>query len=130
MALRLFQDASSTLLDVRVTYVREYSPNYPDSVSVNESQFGPAYAALAPQMSIHVLPVYTLNGIHNFYNFGNITGYSVNWWNTYGANANLTKIVGAHSLKFGTELRLMDQSGTGFLGSGSGQYTYLSLIHI
>jgi len=114
----------STLLDVRITYVREYSPNYPDSVLVNESQFGPAYAALAPQMSTHVLPVFTLNGIHNFYNFGNITGYAVGWWNTYGTNANLTRIVGAHSLKFGTELRLMDQSGTGFLGSGSGQYTY------
>ena len=113
-----------TLLDVRATYVREYSPNYPDSVSVNESQFGPAYAALAPQMSIHVLPVFTLNGIHNFYNFGNITGYAVSWWNTYGLNANLIKLVGAHSLKFGTELRLMDQSGTGFLGSGSGKYTY------
>jgi len=114
----------STLLDVRITYVREYSPNYPESVSVNQSQFGPAYAALAPQMSIHVLPVFTLNGIHNFYNFGNITGYAVNWWNTYGTNANLIKIIGAHSLKFGTELRLMDQSGTGFVGSGSGKYTY------
>ncbi|MGB9431768.1 MAG: TonB-dependent receptor [Candidatus Acidiferrum sp.] len=114
----------STLLDVRVTYVREYSPNYPESVSVNESQFGSAYAALAPQMSIHVLPVFTLNGIHNFYNFGNIAGYSVNWWNTYGTNANLIKIIGAHSLKFGTELRLMDQSGTGFVGNGSGMYTY------
>jgi hypothetical protein len=113
-----------TVMDVRITYVREYSPNYPDSVSVNESQFGPAYAALAPQMSIHVLPVFTLNGIHNLYNFGNITGYSVNWWNTYGANANLIKIIGAHSLKFGAEHRLMDQSGTGFDGSGSGQYTY------
>ncbi len=85
-----------------------------------KSQFGPAYAALAPQMSIHVLPVFTLNGIHNFYNFGNITGYSVNWWNTYGTNANLIKIIGAHSLKFGTELRLMDQSGTGFDGVGLG----------
>jgi len=114
----------NTVLDVRATYTREYSPNYPDSVSVNESQFGPAYTALAPQMSIRVLPVFTLNGIHNFYNFGNITGYSVNWWNTYGVNANLIKIIGAHSLKFGTELRLMDQSGTGFDGAGSGQYTY------
>jgi len=114
----------NTLLDVRVTYVREFSPNYPDSVSVDESQFGPAYTALAPQMSVHVLPVFTLNGIHNFYNFGNITGYSVNWWNTYGTNANLIRIIGAHNLKFGAELRLMDQSGTGFLGSGSGKYTY------
>jgi Carboxypeptidase regulatory-like domain/TonB dependent receptor len=114
----------STLLDVRVTYVREYSPNYPESVAVNQSQFGPAYAALAPQMSIHVLPVFTLNGIHNFYNFGNIAGYSVNWWNTYGTNVNLIKIIGGHSLKLGTELRLMDQSGTGFVGDGSGKYTY------
>ena len=114
----------STLLDVRVTYVREYSPNYPESVSVEQSQFGSAYTALAPQMSIHVLPVFTLNGIHNFYNFGNITGYFVNWWNTYGTNANLIKIIGPHSLKFGTELRLMDQSGTGFVGAGSGKYTY------
>ena len=97
---------------------------YPESVSVNESQFGSAYAALAPQMSIHVLPVFTLNGIHNFYNFGNITGYSVNWWNTYGTNANLIKIIGAHSLKFGTELRLMDQSGTGFVG------TWLRKVHL
>ena len=114
----------STVLDVRVTYIREYSPNYPDSVSVDESQFGPAYAALAPQMSIHVLPVFTLNGIHNLYNFGNIAGYSVNWWNTYGTSANLTEIIGAHSLKFGAELRLMDQSGTGFDNAGSGNYTY------
>jgi hypothetical protein len=113
----------STVLDVHVTYVREYSPNYPESISVNESQFGPAYAALAPQMSVHVLPVFTLNGIHNFYNFGFIAGYSVNWWNTYGTNADLVKIIGAHSLKFGTELRLMDQSATGN-GPSSGQYTY------
>ena len=114
----------STLLDVRVNYVREYSPNYPDSISVNESQFGPAYAALAPQMSFHTLPAFSLNGIHNFYNFGFITGYVVNWWNTYGTNANVIKIIGTHSLKFGTELRLMDQSGTNFDFSGSGQYNY------
>ena len=114
----------NTVLDLRVTYIREYSPNYPNSVSVDESQFGPAYVALAPQMSIHVLPVFTLNGIHNLYNFGNITGYSVNWWNTYATNASLIKIIGAHSLQFGTELRLMDQSGTGFDGAGSGDYTY------
>ena len=113
-----------TVLDVRASYLREYSPSYPDDVAVDESQFGPAYATLAPQMSIHVLPAFTLNGIHNFYNLGNFTGYSVTWWNTYAANADLIRIVGAHSLKFGTELRLMDQSGTGFDGGGSGKYIY------
>ena len=114
----------NTVLDVRAAYVREYSPNYPDSVSVDESQFGPAYMTLAPQMSLHVLPVFALSGIHNLYNFGNITGYSVNWWNTYSINANLIRIIAAHTVKIGAELRLMDASGTGFDGQGSGKYSY------
>jgi hypothetical protein len=116
---------SSIVLDVRVNYVREYSPNFPDSNSVDQKQFGATYASLAPQMSLHVLPAYNASGgFHSLYNFGNFTGDSVNWWNTYGINANLIKIVGAHTLKFGTELRLMDGSGTGFDNQGSGQYSY------
>ena len=114
----------TTALDVRVNYVREYFPNFPDSISVDESQFGSAYAALSKQMSIHVLPAFNASGIHNLYNMGNFTGYSVNWYNTYGTNVNLIKIMGAHSLKIGAELRLMDSSGTYFDNQGAGQYQY------
>jgi hypothetical protein len=114
----------TTALDVRVNYVRQYFPNLPDSTSVDQTQFGPEYAALAKDMSLHVLPAYNASGIHNLYNLGNFTGYSVNWYNTYGTNVNLIKVVHTHSLKFGTELRLMDSSGTAFDNQGSGQYQY------
>ena len=114
----------TTVLDARVNYVRQYFPNFPDSTSVDETQFGSAYTTLAPQMSIHVLPAYNASGIHNLYNLGNFTGYSVNWYNTYGTNVNLIKIIGAHSLKIGAELRLMDSSGTAFDNQGAGQYQY------
>lgn len=115
----------TTVLDVRLNYVRETDPNNPDSLSVNEAQFGSSYAALAPQMTIHTMPAFNASGgIHNLYNLGNFPNYSIAWWNTYGINANLIKILGAHSLKFGTELRLMDQSGIQNLASGSGGATY------
>ena len=115
----------NTLLDVRANYVRQTDPNSPDSLTVNESQFGPAYTALASQMTIHSLPAFNVSGgLHNLYNLGNFPNYSVQYWNTYGINANLVKILGAHSLKFGTELRLMDQSGVLFLSNGSGGATY------
>ena len=115
----------TTVLDVRVNYVRETDPNYPDSTTVNEAQFGAAYATLAPEMKIHVLPAFNASGgLHNLYNMGNFPNYSIAWWNTYGINANLVKILGAHSMKFGAELRLMDQSGIQNLAGGSGTYSY------
>ena len=115
----------TNVLDVRVNYLRETNPNYPESTSVDQSQFGPTYAALAGQMSLHVLPAYNASGgLHNLYNLGNFTGYQAAWYNTYGVNANLIKIIGAHSLKIGTELRLMDVSGTAFDNTASGQYSY------
>jgi Carboxypeptidase regulatory-like domain len=119
----------TTLLDVRVNYVRQFSPNYPDSTTVDETQFdkynpNKYYTALGSQMSVHGLPGFGLNGNYGFYGLANFPGYSINWYNTYGINANLVKIVGAHTIKFGTELRLMDGSGTGFDNTESGQYQY------
>ena len=119
----------TTLLDVRVNYVRQFSPNYPDSTSVNEAQFdqynsNKYYTALGSQMSVHGLPGFGLNGNYGFYGLANFPGYSINWYNTYGINANLTKIWRSHNFKFGAELRLMDGSGTGFDNTESGQYQY------
>jgi hypothetical protein len=115
----------TTILDVRLNYVRETDPNYPDSTSVDQSQFGAAYSKLAPQMYIHVLPAFNASGgLHSLYNMGNFPNFSIAWWNTYGINANLVKILGAHTFKFGTELRLMDQSGIQNLAGASGTYSY------
>jgi outer membrane receptor protein involved in Fe transport len=115
----------TTILDVRLNYVRQTNPNNPDSTTVDQSQFGSSYAALASQMYTHVLPAYNASGgLHNLYNLGNFPNLSVQWWNTYGINANLVKILGSHSFKFGAELRLMDQSGIANLAGASGTYTY------
>jgi hypothetical protein len=127
----------STVLDVRLNYVRVTSPNYPGTISQDETVFDQyqttfkPYAALGPQMSVHSLPGIAIGANGNssnysFYNLGNFPGYSVNWYNTYGINANLIKIVGAHSIKIGAELRLMDGSGSGFDNTESGQYAYSS----
>jgi hypothetical protein len=72
----------TTVLDVRVDYTREYYPNLPTDVNVNQAQFGPAYAAIGPQMSLHVIPVYTLTGSHNLYGFTSATTFSQAWYNT------------------------------------------------
>ena len=114
----------TTVLDVRLNYVRVTSPNYPGTISQDQTVFDQyqtgsfkPYTALAPQMSVHSLPGFGLTGSYGFYNLANFPGFSVNWYNTYGINANLVKIVGSHSLKIGTELRLMDGSGSGFVNT-------------
>ena len=120
----------TTVLDVRLNYVRVTSPNYPGTTTQDQTVFDQyqttfkPYTALAPQMSVHSLPGFGLSGNYGFYGLANFPGFSVNWYNTYGINANLIKILGAHSLKFGTELRLMDASGSGFVNTESGQYQY------
>ncbi len=114
-----------TILDVRLSYVRQTDPNLPDSTSVNEGQFGSAYSTLSNQMLIHTLPAFNASGgLHNLYNMGNFPNYQKQIWNNYAINANLTKLIGSHNFKFGAELRLMDQSGSGFVNDGSGGYTY------
>jgi hypothetical protein len=114
----------TTVLDVRVNFVRLTNINPPDSTSVDESQFGSLYGTLAPQMSLHTLPAYELNGGHNLYNLSNFTNYNANWYDTYGIDTNLVKIVGPHSFKFGAELRLMDVTGTNYIGKAAGSYIY------
>jgi hypothetical protein len=102
---------STTVLDVRVNFVREYAPNNPTATNVDESQFGSSYAALASQMSLHTLPAYSVSGgLHSLFNMASFQGYYYNYMDNYGNNANLVKIRGSHTFKFGAELRLMDDS--------------------
>jgi len=109
------------VLDVRLSYVRETSPNVPIKSDWDMSQFGSAYAALSSQMSSHPLPGYSVqNGVHSLGQSGGGGAIFVNWWNNYGLTANLVKIMSKHSLKFGTELRLMDDSAIANAGSVAG----------
>jgi len=116
---------STTILDAHVNFVRQYSPNAAQSAGLDQSQFGSQYAALASQESLQEIPGFNASaGLHGLYNMGNYINQSLTWYDTYGVNGNLIKILGAHSLKFGGEVRLMDQSSINQGGGASGTYSY------
>jgi hypothetical protein len=115
---------SSTVTDVRVSYTRETSINVPYLTNWDESQFGPQYATLAPQMTVKTGPVYQVVGPRNFFSMLGFQGVFKNWWNNYAITGSMVKIMGPHSLKFGTELRLMDDSAFPNSNHLAGQYLY------
>jgi hypothetical protein len=115
----------TTVLDVRLNFMRQYSPNIAQSAGLSQSQFGSQYTALASQESFQEIPGFNVSGgLHGLYAMSNYINDSITWYDTYGINGNLVKIVGPHSFKFGTEVRLMDQSEESFSGGASGTYTY------
>ena len=115
----------TTILDTHVNYVRQTNPNAAQSIGLDQSQFGPQYAALSSQESLHEIPGFNASGgLHGLYNMGNYINSGENWYNTYGLNSNLTKIFRAHSFKFGFEERLMDSSAVTYNGGASGTYSY------
>lgn len=115
---------AKTVLDVRLDYLREYYPNLPKNQNVNEGQFGAAYATLASQESTHVIPVFTATGLHSLTGFTSATTFSQAWYNNYVLSANLIRTLNTHNLKFGAEVRLMDQSGTGTDSQAGGSFTF------
>lgn len=91
----------TTVLEFRLGYWRHYYDEFaPNHGNVDLSQFGPAYAKLAPFMTYHIIPGANING---FYNISNLMGFGAN--NIYTSNYSVTKIVGRHSLKIGGEFR-------------------------
>lgn len=113
----------TTVLDVRLDFVRTTQLSPADGVPVNYAPFGSLYSSLAPQFTYKDLPAFQLNGGDNLYSFGNLN-FNANYYDTYGINASLVKILGPHSFKFGTELRLMDVTGTNYIGKAAGYYGY------
>jgi hypothetical protein len=113
----------TTVLDVRADFVRLTQLSPADGVPVDYSPFGPEYGALDSQFTYKDLPAFQLNGGDSLFQFSNLK-FNANWYDTYGINANLVKIVGPHSFKFGAEVRLMDVTGTNYIGAAAGLYNY------
>jgi hypothetical protein len=113
----------TTVLDVRLDFVRLTQLSPADGVPVDYSPFGSLYGALDSQFTYKDLPAFQLNGGDSLFSFENLK-FNANWYDTYGINANLVKIVGPHSFKFGAELRLMDVTGTNYIGEAAGAYNY------
>lgn len=93
----------TTVLDVRASYLRALHSFLPLQTGTDLSQFGSAWAALAPQLSIPEAPLPSVTG---FYGFSGVYINSVS--NGYALSGSVTKVLGRHNLKFGGEARRWD----------------------
>lgn len=95
----------TTVLDVRLAFLRAFENEFPDSVGVNLSQFGPGWSNIAPQLaSSPNWPALTFNGNPGVSALTgtNGIGSQLFWYqNVYTLSGNLAKTAGRHQLKFG-----------------------------
>ncbi len=113
----------TTVLDVRISYLREYYDDKQPSEGLDLSKFGPAWGALNGQVTFQTTPNYTFSGPNNLAKSkGQLT--SLRWFNVYGFAASLTKILSSHTLKAGGEIRLSDANMTGTSFTHTGRLNY------
>ena len=119
------------LLDIRADYLRQYGDAIPPALqggSVDQSAFGPAYAALAPFLTYKSIPFANFTGggqLHNLFNF-TFNNYNRTYYNNYHLSGGLTKILGRHTLKMGAEARLIQRDDLGNDQNSSGTFTFSS----
>jgi hypothetical protein len=100
------------VMENRLSFLRGYYDDNPPSDGFDLSQFGPPWASLNGLVTFRQLPGPTVTG----YFGGGSRGWqgmnvlSRNYRDTWALSSNMTKISGRHTIKFGGEVRLMDQS--------------------
>ena len=115
----------STIADLRVSYTRELYTNPSQGINnVDISQFGPAYAALAPKINYKALPSGRFQGPDNLPNILPISLVQYDHYDNYGLSLGLTKLIGNHYFKFGGEGTLRLHSGTGNFADPTGFSIY------
>ena len=98
---------ANTVGDLRVSYLRALTPFTPANNNVNLSQFGPAWAALSGSLTHQQFPDPIILGTLEFPYAGlNVTDTDAA--NDYAISASLSKVMGAHTLQFGADLRQYD----------------------
>ena len=100
---------SSTILEVRLAFLRVFENEFPDSLGVDLSQFGPNWSGIAGQLPEAAnWPGLGFNGNAGVsaVNGTNGIGSQLFWHqNVYTLSGSLSKTVGSHQLKFGALLR-------------------------
>jgi hypothetical protein len=95
----------TTIVDARLSYTRAYSDDMPPSAGVDLASkgFTGDWPYLNSQQTIKLLPSPTFNGSYGIWGF---RGFVVDqrWADTYALSASVTKIKGAHTMKFGGEI--------------------------
>jgi TonB dependent receptor len=97
----------TTVGDFRLSYLRALTPVTPANPNVDLSQFGPFWAGISNSLTHRQFPAPLIIGTLPFpYAAMNVTtNYAAN---NYTVSTSLTKLLGRHTLKFGTDLRLYE----------------------
>jgi hypothetical protein len=125
-----------TVLDVRLSLMRNQSFGSLADMNVDQAIFGSAFGALSSQELLHVYPTFAFgsgggpggppggggggasSAVHNLYaSWAN--GLNEGYYDNYFLSGNLVRMIGRHSLKIGAEFRLMDAPALGNSGSPS-----------
>jgi len=94
---------SSTILDVRLSYLRVFQHEFPVSQGVDLSQFGPGWESIPGQLVAPAnYPPMAFSGDSQGVSGSNGVGSQLGWrQNVYSLSGTLTKLLGRHQLKFG-----------------------------
>ncbi len=113
-----------TVLDLRVSWLDLHYYLVVNN-NIDESQFGPAWAALSSQMQFHVLP--DPSSITGGYTSGYVLGarnFQQHNFQDSTAFASLTHIIGRHSLELGGEFRTGKRFPALNVFNGSGLFSF------
>ncbi len=115
----------NTIADLHLSYTREFYTNPAQGLNnVDISQFGPAYAALAPKLSYRALPTALFAGPDNLPNLLPLSLVQFDHYDNYGLSLGVAKLLGNHYLKFGGEGTLRLHNGTGNFHDPTGFSVY------
>jgi hypothetical protein len=96
---------SNTVADLRASYERfNFISQPPFMGHIDLSKFGPAYAALAGQVTWDTVPIPLLTGYGNAFPISIINVIQYYNYDIYDLSGNITKTFGRHALKVGGEV--------------------------
>lgn len=97
----------TTVADVRLAYLRAYTPVTPPLNNVDLSEFGPFWANIQSSLTYRQLPIpYILSTASAPYVAADLSNNGLS--NNYTIGASIVKVIGKHSLKAGIDLRRYD----------------------
>ena len=106
-----------TVLDVHLGFTRYVYLRTPLSQGINLDKFGPNWAALTPDLTYTHIPTVCVSQVPGDDRWGNGswcsqgTGSGIGAWdNTYSIEPVITHLVGSHNLKFGGEVRILQNN--------------------
>jgi hypothetical protein len=117
---------STTFADIRLGYLRAFTPVTPPRNNVDLSQFGPFWSGIQNQLTYRQLPIpYILGTAAAPYVAADLSNDGLS--NNYTIDGSITKVVGKHTLKAGADLRRYDFRFTQ-ISAASGLFAFAGLF--